>query len=137
MKHATKWIGMATLLGLLASVAGEARAGLIVDINRSTFNAAGTINYNSNFNDFGSGFSLPGDPFTRGGVTYTNTRNLIAGTATRYNPVVNLMTNDFWSPLTGSLDASARYNMFGFDFGVLARQDQISVEVDTSTAAGI
>jgi hypothetical protein len=42
------------------------------------------------------------------------------------------MTNNYWSPLTGSLDASARYDMFGFDFGVLDRQDRIAVEVDTN-----
>jgi hypothetical protein len=119
-------------IGLAAATTGQATAGLLVDTNSSTFNAAGTIVYNSNFNDFGSGFSFPGDPFTRGGVTYTSDQNLVTGTSTIYDPIVNLMTNNYWSPVSGTVDSSAQYNMFGFNLGVLDRQDQIQIEVDTN-----
>jgi hypothetical protein len=116
---------IAAMLGVLTASAGNVNAGLQVETSSSTFNAAGTIVYDSNFNDFGSGFSLPGDPFTRGGVTYTSTQNVITGNMSGYSPIVNLMTDNYWSPVTGTLDSSAQYNMFGFDLGVLARQDQI------------
>ena len=89
---------------LVATTTGQATAGLLVETNSSTFNASGTIVFDSNFNDFGSGFSFPGDPFTRGGVTYTSDQNLVTGTGTGYDPIVNLMTNNYWSPVSGTVE---------------------------------
>lgn len=129
-------MAVATLC-LVTGTAGQATAGLLVETNSSTFNAAGTIAFDSNFNDFGTGFGFPGDPFTRGGVTYTSAQNLVTGTASGYDPIVNLMTNNYWSPVTGTVDASAQYNMFGFNLGVLDRQDQIQIEIDTNLTSYI
>jgi hypothetical protein len=113
---------------------GRARADLVVYTDRTTFNSAGTIAFNSNFNDFGTGFSFPGDPFTRGDVTYTSEQNLITGTATGYNPVTNLMTDNYWSPVTGTINATPQYSLFGFDIGVLDRLDRITVDITTNLA---
>lgn len=43
------------------------------------------------------------------------------------------MTNDFWSPLTGTIESgSTQYSMFGFDIGVLSRQDRITIDLTTN-----
>jgi len=133
MKNVPRWLGLTVaVFGLVAGATGQARAGLILYPDRSTFNSAGTIAFNSNFNDFGSDFTSPGNPFTRGDVTYNSSDNLITGTATGYAPIVNLMTNNDWSPVTGTINPTPNYNLFGFDVGVLARQDRITVDITTN-----
>lgn len=108
-------------------------AGLITYSNRATFNAQGSISFNSNFNDFGTGFGFPSNPFTRGDVTYTSTENLIFGTGTFYSPVQNLMGNNWWTPVTGTVQSSSTtYNMFGFDLGVMWRIDPVTVQISTN-----
>ncbi len=65
-------------VALLAPTA--ATAGVVTYGDVSSFNAQGTIAYDSNFSDFPfQTFSFPGDNFYRGGVTYTNEQNLIVG----------------------------------------------------------
>jgi hypothetical protein len=123
------------IAALLVTANTQVSAGLATFSDRTSFDAQGTIVFNSNFNDFTSGFSFPGDPFTRGGMTYTSSQNLITGTGTSYAPIVNLMTDNFWSPLTGTIaSAPTPYDLFGFDVGVLDRQDRITVDITTNLA---
>lgn len=96
--------------------AGQAQGSVVLYTNQAAFQGQGQITQTSNFNDFGPGFSFPGDPFSRGGVTYNSGSNLIVGPATFYAPVQNMMFYNGWTPLTGTL--SGQNNMFGFDAGV-------------------
>ena len=63
---------------LVLSTTGAAIAGVTTYSDRSLFEAQGGIAFNSNFQDYGgvaqdpAGYSFPGDPFSRGGVTYTS-----------------------------------------------------------------
>jgi hypothetical protein len=108
-------------------------AGLITYSDRATFNAQGTIAFNSNFDDFSSGFSYPGTPYTRGDVAYSSTENLVTGTGTGYAPIRNVMTNNWWSPVQGTIaTGTTQYDLFGFDIGVLSRQDRISFSINTN-----
>lgn len=118
------------LVVLLVSVAFQAQAGVVMYTDRTGFNSLGAIAYNSNFDDFGSGFSYPGTPWTRGDVTYTSTRNLIVGTGTGYAPIRNVIVNDYWTPLTGTL--AGGYDMFGFDIGWLGFASVMDVLVVTN-----
>jgi hypothetical protein len=125
------------LLSVVLWAAGNNRAsaGIVTFSDRTSFGAQGTIVYDSNFNDFSNGFSFPGDPFTRGDVTYSSDQNLITGTNTSYAPIVNLMTDNFWSPVTGTIgSAPTPFDLFGFDVGVLDRQDRITVDITTNLA---
>lgn len=111
----------------------QANAGLIMSTSRAAFEAQGTIVYNSNFSDFGTGFTSLSNPFTRGHVTYTTGDNLVVGTGTGYSPVQNLLCYNFWTPLTGTVETSSTtYNMFGFDAGVLGRIDPVSMTITTN-----
>ena len=122
-------------VAVLIASAGHVQAAVNSFIDRSTFNAQGSIFFNSNFDDFTSDFSYPGDPFNRGDVTYTSGVNLITGTGTVWSPIRNLLTYDFWSPVTGTIESVAtQYDMFGFDIGVLARQDRITISISTNIA---
>jgi hypothetical protein len=123
---------LSLLCGAFVMLVGPVRADLVVYTNRATFDAQGTIQFNSDFDDFGSGFSNPGDPFTRGGVTYTSGANLVVGTATGYAPIRNVITFNGWTPFTGTVDNTAEYSMFGFDFGSGGRTDPIDVVITTN-----
>jgi hypothetical protein len=67
---------LTTFLGLTVLMAVQTEASLVNYSSESSFDAQGTIVYDSFFNDFGTGFGFPGNPFTRGGVTYNSTQNL-------------------------------------------------------------
>lgn len=117
----------------IASVAFQAQAGVILLSDRTVFNGLGVIAYNSNFDDFASGFSYPGNPWTRGDVTYTSTSNVIVGTGTGYAPIRNVICNDWWTPLTGTL--ATGYDMFGFDIGWLGSASLMDVDITTNLGA--
>ncbi len=108
---------------LVLSTTGAAIAGVTTYSDRSLFEAQGGIAFNSNFQDYGgvaqdpAGYSFPGDPFSRGGVTYTSGQNMIIGPGTfGYTTTVPLMANLLWTPLTGDIaTAPHQYTMFGFE----------------------
>lgn len=107
----------------------HASAGVVVHATRAGFNAQGTIAYNSNFDDFSGWYSLPGDPFTRGDVTYTSTQNIIIG-ACLYSIgcARQVMTNNYWSPITGTIASdTSQYDLFGFDLAVTSGPVSITV----------
>jgi hypothetical protein len=94
--------------------------------DRATFESMGTIVENYGYEDFGTGFSFPGDPWTAHGVTYTTGDNLIIGTATGYNPISNVFANNQWNnPVTGDIDTGPQYDMFGLDLAYLGASNEI------------
>jgi hypothetical protein len=113
----------------------EAKGNLLTYTDQALFNAQGTILRDSNFNDFGTGVSFPGDPFKRGGVTYTSGANVIEGTGTSYAPVENMMFYNYFTPLTATIKSG--YNMLGADFGVLSLDGSNSlVDITVFTSNG-
>lgn len=131
-----KWtfLGKAVLtlavVGIL-SLPSLTLASVITYSNRAAFDAQGTIAFNSNFSDFGPGFSFPDDPFTRGDVTYRSTNNLIWGSDTPYTTTEPLIGNNFWTPVLGDIATGSQYDMFGFDIGTY-NTSQITISVFTN-----
>jgi hypothetical protein len=105
------------LAALVVLIPGSSFATVITVNNPATFNALGTIAYNSNFIDFGTGFGFLGDPFTRGDVTYHSTQNLTWGSSTPYTTTEPLIGNNYWTPILGDIATGPQYDMFGFDIG--------------------
>jgi hypothetical protein len=112
-------------------------AGVVTYSSRATFNSQGTIVFNSNFDDFiGTEFTQPGDPFTRGDVTYTSGDNLIVGTGDNYSigTFRGVMSYNFWSPITGTIStASNQYDLFGFDVAVTSGPIDITVNTNLNS----
>lgn len=115
------------------SSAGLAVAGVVTYNNAATFDAQGTVGFNSNFADFGTGFGFPGDPFTRGDVTYRSRNNLTWGSTTGYTTTTPLIGNNYWTPIVGDIATGPAYNMFGFDIGTY-NPSLISIDVLTNMA---
>jgi hypothetical protein len=112
--------------------ASAATAGVSTFNNRTSFEALGTIAYNSNFADFGVGFNYPGTPFTRGDVTYVSAENLTVGSQPYYTigNYQTVMSNNWWSPLTGNIATSTPYTLFGFDAAVTSGPVDITVSTN-------
>ena len=109
---------------MLLFFSSMATATLMMTNDRTAFEALGTFTYNYGFDDFGSEYSSPGDPWTSHGVTYTSVQNLIIGPDTNYTTNgTPMMTNNFWNPVTGDIDSSAQYDLFGFDAGFMYKDD--------------
>lgn len=113
-ENAMRWISSIILL-LIFSVC--ASAGLVTFTNEASFQAAGTIAYNTNWDSFTGDFLHPGNPYTIGGVTYTSESNVIIGPASGYGNPRSMMFDDYWTPLTA--DVLPTY-MLGFNAGVLS-----------------
>lgn len=110
--------------------------GLAVVSSREKFNSMGTIVYNYGFDDFGAGFSYPGSPWTKDGITYTSGQNIVVGTATGYAPLSNVMTHNYWTPVTGDIQTSpSTFNMFALDLAFIGRKDPIDLTIYTNKTA--
>jgi hypothetical protein len=120
---------LTTFLGLTVLMAVQTEASLVNYSSESSFDAQGTIVYDSFFNDFGTGFGFPGNPFTRGGVTYNSTQNLTWGDTTGYTTTQTLIGNNFWTPVLGTI--ASGYSMFGFDIGTY-NSSRITISISTS-----
>jgi hypothetical protein len=118
----------------LASLIGAASASLITYSDRANFNLQGTIIFNSNFNDFGANFGFPGNPFTRGDVTYNSSDNLTWGSQTGYTTTETLIGNNWWTPIIGTIAANPEYRMFGFDIGTY-NSSSISFNIFTNLSS--
>lgn len=125
---------MSKKIGLIAAVlflcTSLASASVVLNTDRTSFEALGTIAHNYGFDDWSNiGFSYPGDPYTAYGVTYTNTNNLIIGTTgTSYTTNgTPMITNNYWNPVTGTIDSGAQYTLFGFDSGWMNSDDNGTV----------
>lgn len=109
----------------------QARAIVTTYGSRADFTAQGTIDFNSGFTDFGIYFGFPGDPFTRGDVTYHSSQNLTWGSGTPYTTTEPLIGNNYWTPILGDIATGPKYDMFGFDIGTVG-QSKITISVSTS-----
>lgn len=118
---------------LLAAATTTASADVVFVAERDAFNALGTIAYNSNFDDFGAGFNFPGNPFTRGDVTYTSDENLTVGAGTDFGigSLRTLISNDYFTGLTGTI--AAGYTLFGFDAAVSGGPVDITIATNQAT----
>ncbi|MET3132213.1 hypothetical protein AAKU55_002483 [Oxalobacteraceae bacterium GrIS 1.11] len=117
----------------LGTACFAASAGVSTYSDRTTFNVQGTIWENNNFADFGASYNYPGTPFTRGHVTYTSAENLTIGAGSDYSigDFQTVMSNNYWSPLTGTI--SNQYSMLGFDAAVTSGAVNITVSTNLNT----
>lgn len=107
-------------VGIVAAVCllpATSSAFLTTFSNRPGFEAQGFVWANSNFQDFGTGFGYPGEPFTRGYVTYQSSQNLTWGSATPYTTTEPLIGNNYWTPVLADIATGPKFDMFGFDIG--------------------
>ncbi len=110
-------------LGLcLAAFSINASASISTFNDRSFFNAQGKIHYNSHFDDFGDGFNYPGTPFSLGDITYTSQENITIGSGTPYSigNKQTVLSDEYFSPITGQIASSTPYSLFGFDAAITA-----------------
>ena len=119
----------------LSAFSVAASAGVASISDRSVFNAQGAIAYNSNFADFGAGFGFPGNPFTRGDVTYTSALNMTVGRGTTYSigNSQTVISNNSWSPITGTIAPARAYTLFGFDAAVTSGPVDITITTNKNS----
>lgn len=120
------------LLLVLVASASLLHASITTYSNLATFNAQGTIVYNTDFSSCPVGYCSPGDPYTIGGVTYTTGTNLIVGLGTGYGNSVPVFVNDFWTPLPASIETSPTHDMLGFLLGSLGGTSPMEITVYTN-----
>lgn len=109
-----------------------ANAGVITFADRATFEATGTIAENYGFEDFpANDFTYPPNPWTTHGVTYTTGDNIVVGSNTVYDPISNVFTYNFWSPVSGTIGGS--YNMFGFDLAMIGASSPVTLQIFTNS----
>lgn len=122
-------------LASLVLVCSSASSAVVTYGDRAAFNAQGQIKYNSNFDDFSGSFSFPGNPFTRGDVTYTSGDNLILGDCSySIGCARNVLVYNQWTPITANISsATNQYDLFGFDVAVTG--GPISLTVYTNQAS--
>lgn len=124
------------LVAGLTMTAQLASAGVMQYSDRASFEAGGAIVENYGYEDFGSDFSSPGDPWTAHGVTYQTGDNLIVGTGTFYAPISNVFAYNIWTPITASISQNPlQFNMFGLDLGYLGFSSAITLTVGTNLSS--
>jgi hypothetical protein len=128
------------ILGLLSVMTAE--AALLSYSNRALFESTGAIQENYGFEDIGQYSESRGVSWNTHGVTYTSDENYIfTGSLGSKPPVVsNVLINNYWLSLTGSLDVGTNHNMLGFDLAVLfptATPGNITLSIYTNQATYI
>ncbi len=130
-----KSVLLVAMLGIF-SLPSQGSASVSTYSNQSAFNSQGVIAFDSTFNDFGTGFGHPGNPFTRGGVTYTSAQNLTWGSSTVYTTTTEtLIGGNSAIPttlITGNI--APGYSMFGFNIGTYGTSP-ISITVNTNLSS--
>lgn len=129
-----KKIVLAALFLVLSVGSLTAQASVLTYGDEAAFDAQGAIAYDSHFQDFSTWFTHPGDSFTRGDVTYQSLSNLIWGSASVYTTTENLIGNDYWTPILGSIATGPQYDMFGFSIGTY-NTSPITITVATNLGA--
>lgn len=112
---------------LISSIAG---ANVTMINNRTSFESLGTIDYNYGFDEYGTGFSSLSNPWTSHGVTYTNSNNVIVGSATGFTTNgTPMMANaiNYYNSVQGTIDQNGQYTLFGFDAGYMYYDDNGTV----------
>ena len=107
------------IFSFLFGAACLANATLTLFTDRSAFTLQGVIAENYGFEDITVTISyFPGQPWDTHGVTYNSTSNIIFGpSSTVYTPLSNILANNNWTPLKGSINNPC--TMFGFDLGII------------------
>ncbi|MGA2033613.1 MAG: hypothetical protein ABSG68_15270 [Thermoguttaceae bacterium] len=134
MKHR---VAVFSLLLVLTVAVQYAEGSLTLTSSRAAFESQGTITYNYGFEDFsGLYYYFPGDPWTTHGVTYTSGSNIIVGPGAGYGNTSNVLCYNWWTPLTGTIQTSPSFDMFGFDVGVLGSSSvPLDIYIDTNTGS--
>lgn len=129
------------MIFLLIGFSGAANATLIMVSDRGTFESYGSIAENYGFEDISVGSTIykPGDDWEAHGVTYTCTENVI-GWGSYYDSQftdngTNMLFNNYWNPVRGTIDAADMYSLFGFDAGWMNKDDQGAVITIHTTVA--
>ena len=124
------------LIGMILVASAAASSAQVVSVaDRATFDASGSIAYNTNFASFGAGFGFPGTPYTAGDVTYVSSENLTVGSGAYYSigSTVTVMSNNYWSPLTANVGTSTHYTLLGFDAAVTSGPVNITISTNQNT----
>ncbi len=106
-KLATVW---ATGLLMLA-MTGVASASVVVYTDRSSFNAQGSIDSNTNFLDYGTGYTPISTPLIRGDVTFNQAEGII-GTTSGYTKTEQILAGPI---VSADIATAPKYNMYGAD----------------------
>jgi hypothetical protein len=105
----------------MVSVSGEASASVTTYSSNTPIINGNIVTITSVFSDFPAGdYYFPGALFTRGGVTYTSTENVITGSNRAINNTgQSLILNNHYSPISGTISQTSPtlYDKFGFDIG--------------------
>ena len=122
---------------LLFGVICLANATPTLFTDRTAFTSQGVIAENYGFEDITVTISyFPGQPWDTHGVTYNSTSNIIFGpSSTVYVPLSNILANNNWTPLTGSINNP--YTMFGFDLGIIVGNFGTAGKLDLSITTNL
>lgn len=97
----------------VAAFVAPANAAVTMIGSEAAFTTSGAITQSFDFDSFPAGnFSLPGDPYSVGDVTFQSTNNLIVGTGL-YGTPRNTIANNYWTPLPGTI--AGTHDLFGFN----------------------
>ncbi|UMR30065.1 PEP-CTERM sorting domain-containing protein [Massilia sp. MB5] len=128
----TKHFFKTTVLALLLCAA-SAQADVLRIEQRGGFHNLGKISQSSNFDDFAGSYNYPGHGFTRGDVSYVSDENLVVGSGAAFGigSLRPVMSNEYWSPISGSIAQS--YTLFGFDAAVSAGTVDLSITTNLAS----
>ena len=111
-----KIINLSAICASLALFVSSSHATVMLTNDAAAFQNSGNASVVSDFEEFGAGFSYPSDPLKQGGVSYSNTDNLIIGKGTQYTTNgSNMFVNNYWNPVKGTF--YEQFSLFGFDAG--------------------
>ena len=141
---------------MLFSISSMANANVIMNTDKESFESHGTLVYDYGFDDYSTnpdflnlGYMLPGDNWYSHGVTYTSENNLIGYRYTSPKAKMPLRTNGtpmmmqmdpvaYWnhvnsnSSLSGKIDESGKFTLFGFDAGYVQKDPPVDIEIMTN-----
>jgi hypothetical protein len=127
----TKVAALAIALATLTF--GSANAAVTEFTSNAAFDAAGTILQTTNFDAYPtSDITFVSNPFSVGALTFTSGDNLIVGTNSGYANTRNLLAYNFWSPMSGTIDTAAGYDLFGFQLGMIGAVSDVTVTLFTN-----
>ena len=133
MCHAETLVSLRLCARLIAAIDCGSRHNHVFD--RTAFNEQGTIAYNSNFNDFGTGLTFVCfGGCARGDVFYLNSGEVFTfGSDTIWTDTETLLGNVNFLSIIAQVATAPRYDMLGFDVGAYG-PGTFSMWVETNLA---
>src|SRR5688572_11969304 len=117
----------------------KAHAGVVVTPNysafdtRPEFNGAGIIDRLNGFDEFTDSLVYKQvTPWTRGGVTYTSSFNIVLAPGLGLGIPSNSISTNFGAPISGTLPASDAFTLFGADLTLIGAKVPVNVVVQTN-----